>query len=92
MPVRGAREVRSAVVGFFAVMFPDRVLSDDEDMFALGFGNSLVALQLVTFLESEFQVAIEDDDLEMENFQSIAAVVALIGRKLDRSTPLASVS
>jgi acyl carrier protein len=60
----------------------NRKLDDDEDIFARGYVNSLFAMQLVTFLEAQFQLRIEDEDLEMENFQSVNAITRLIGRKL----------
>lgn len=57
-------------------------LADDEDIFALGFINSLAALQLVQFLEKEFQIAIEDEDLDLDNFRSLSRMDDLLERKL----------
>lgn len=54
---------------------------DAEDIFALGFVNSMFAMQLVTFVETEFGVAVEDQDLEIDNFRSVDAIAALVGRK-----------
>jgi methoxymalonate biosynthesis acyl carrier protein len=57
-------------------------LGDDEDIFALGFINSLAALQLVQFLEKEFQIAIEDEDLDLDNFRTLNRIDDLLERKL----------
>lgn len=57
-------------------------LCDDEDIFALGFVNSLFAMQLVLFVESEFNITVENDDLEIENFNSVNAITGLIERKM----------
>lgn len=57
-------------------------LKDHEDVFALGFINSLVALQLVQFLEKEFGVQIEDEDLDLDNFRSLNSMDDLLERKL----------
>jgi len=57
-------------------------LGDDEDIFSLGFVNSLFAMQLVTFIEKEFEVTIESEDLELDNFRSVNSMDALVGRKL----------
>jgi methoxymalonate biosynthesis acyl carrier protein len=54
---------------------------DDDDVFAAGFVNSLFALQLVTFLEREFQITIDNEDLELKNFASIRAMGDFIDRK-----------
>jgi hypothetical protein len=37
---------------FLAKFFPGHDVGDDEDLFALGFGNSLFAMQLVQFIET----------------------------------------
>jgi acyl carrier protein len=66
---------------FVAKYIRDANIGDDDDMFAGGFVNSLFALQLVSFLEREFKIVIENADLELANFTSIQAMGALIDRK-----------
>jgi len=56
-------------------------LNDDDDIFALGFVNSLFAMQLVMFVEQEFDFAVEDEDLEIDSFKSVNAIADLIERK-----------
>ena len=56
-------------------------LQDDEDIFAGGFVNSLFAMQLVLFVESGFDIQIEDEDLNLDNFRSVNALAHLIDRK-----------
>lgn len=56
-------------------------LKDDDDIFASRFVNSLFAMQLITFLENEFELKVEDEDLELSNFNSVAAMTAFIARK-----------
>jgi acyl carrier protein len=69
---------------FFAQRFRGYELNDDEDIFAIGFVNSIFALQLVMFVEKEFGVVVEDEDLDLANFNSINAITALIDRKNGR--------
>lgn len=57
-------------------------VSIDEDLFATGLLNSLFAMQLVLFVEKEFNCKVENEDLDLKNFNSINAIVSLIGRKL----------
>ncbi len=66
---------------FLSRFFRNHELKDDEDIFALGFVNSLLAMQLVAFVEKEFQVTVEDEDLDLDNFRTIDAIDALIERK-----------
>lgn len=61
-------------------------LRDDEDVFATGYVTSLFAMQLVQFVEGTFGIAIESEDLELDNFRSVNAVVALVARKSGAST------
>lgn len=56
-------------------------LRDDEDIFATGFVNSMFAMQLVQFVESEFGLTVESEDLDLENFRTIDAISALVERK-----------
>jgi acyl carrier protein len=56
-------------------------LGDAEDYFQKGFVNSLFAMQLVLFVEKEFQLRVGDDDLTLENFNSVNAISDLVARK-----------
>lgn len=67
---------------FLSKLMNNRELQDDEDIFALGFLNSLAAVQLVNFLEKEFGVTIEDEDLKVENFNTLNNMDELLERKL----------
>jgi methoxymalonate biosynthesis acyl carrier protein len=58
-----------------------RVIGDDEPIFSSGYVNSMFAMQIVLFLEKNFQFAIANEDLELKNFQTINAMVELIERK-----------
>jgi acyl carrier protein len=40
-----------------------------------------MALQLVNFLQKEFAVTIEDDELDIDNFRTINSMNALLERK-----------
>jgi acyl carrier protein len=70
------------ITAFVSRSFEGREIAPADDIFALGFGNSLFAMRLVAFVEKEFNVDIESDDLEMDNFRSIQAIARLVDRKL----------
>jgi len=74
-------ERKSKIRQFLSRFFRSREIGDEEDIFELGFVNSLLAMQLVSFIEKEFGVAVEDEDLDLDNFRSIAALDALVERK-----------
>lgn len=74
-------ETKAKVRAFLGRFFRHDALADGDDIFALGFVNSLIALQLVNFVESEFGVRVEDEDLDLDNFRSIDRIAGLIERK-----------
>ncbi len=74
--------IQTKIRGFLATFFQNIELADDQDIFALGFVNSLFAMQLVLFVEKEFDLKIEDEDLDIDNFRSLNAIAALVERKL----------
>ena len=67
-------DIRTKTKAFLARFFQNVDLQDDQDIFAMGFVNSLFAMQLVLFVENQFGVAVEDDDLDIDNFKSINAI------------------
>lgn len=56
-------------------------LQDDDDLFGSGLVNSLFALELVLFIENEFSISVENEDLNPDSFKSINAIASLIERK-----------
>ena len=53
-----------------------------NDKTNIGFINSLAALQLVQFLEKEFGITVEDEDLDLDNFRTLNSMDDLLERKL----------
>lgn len=76
------RERKDKIKNFLSKFFRNYELRDEDDIFALGFVNSLLALQLVNFLQKEFSITIEDEDLDFENFRTLNNMDALLQRKL----------
>jgi methoxymalonate biosynthesis acyl carrier protein len=77
----GADEIRQKTKAFMAIHFKNYDLQDEDDIFSLGFVNSLFAMQLVMFVEKEFQLKVQDDDLLIDNFRTINAVLDLVQRR-----------
>jgi methoxymalonate biosynthesis acyl carrier protein len=75
-------EIRHQVRSFLSEHLRNIDIADDEDLFGAGLVNSLFAMQVVLFVEKAFGLAVENDDLDLDNFRSIDALVALVSRKL----------
>lgn len=64
------------------VVFEDEAeFTDKDNIFELGFVNSLFAMKLLNYVENEFNVNIENDDMEIVNFSSVINIVRLIEKK-----------
>lgn len=74
--------IRLPIRGFLSRAFNGAPVRDEDDIFALGFANSLFAIQLVAFVEGEFRIEIDSDDLELDNFRSVNALTGLVERKM----------
>ena len=58
-----------------------RSLRHDDQLLQSGLVDSLGIIEVVTFLEREFQITVTDEDLLPENFQSIECIGALVQSK-----------
>lgn len=45
--------------------------ADEDDIFELGLVSSLMAMQLVLFVEKTLDIRVESEDLNLDNFRSI---------------------
>jgi methoxymalonate biosynthesis acyl carrier protein len=55
--------------------------SDQDNIFQIGIVNSLFAMKLLVYIENEFQITIDDSEVEIVNFSSIDNMMKLIERK-----------
>ncbi len=56
-------------------------IKPDDDLLSEGIIDSLGILQLVSFIEEEFGVQVPDEDVVLENFQSIASLNNFLSTK-----------
>lgn len=82
------QKIREFIESNFIVEDEDVEFSDSDNFFALGFVNSLFAMKLVTFLEQEFNIVVDNDDLDIKNFNTINNIIALITRKCGDQMPV----
>jgi methoxymalonate biosynthesis acyl carrier protein len=76
-----SNEVSSQIHGFIAGRYPDVELGVDDDIFALGFINSLFAMELVMFVEKAFGFTVRNDELRIDNFRTVRAMADLVERQ-----------
>jgi len=59
-------------------------LADDDGLLGTKAMDSLGLLRLVTFLESEFSLVLDDEDITPEHFSTVAQVARLVDKKLNQ--------
>ena len=72
---------KAKIRSFLSRFMRNHNLEDDEDLFAMGLVNSLFAMQLVLYVEKEFNIKVENEDLDYGNFKSANAICSLVERK-----------
>jgi methoxymalonate biosynthesis acyl carrier protein len=75
-------QIKQTIVNFLSKHVPINGLGDDDSIFKTKAVNSLFAMQLVLFVEKEFSIQVENEDLEISNFESINALTGLVERKM----------
>ena len=79
--VQPSERIREFVKMNLSVYDDDVVLSDDDNIFKLGFVDSPFAIQLVCFIEEEFKIKVGDNDLDIDNFTSVNRIAEFVSRK-----------
>lgn len=77
------QENKEKIRAFLGQYFRDQAWQDDEDFFAGSQVNSLLAMQLVLFLEDEFAIQLDNEDLVLDNFRTVNNLASLVARKQD---------
>lgn len=49
-------------------------INEDENIFEMGFINSLFSMQLILFIEKEFDITVQNDDLGTDKFNSLNSI------------------
>jgi acyl carrier protein len=81
---RGKEEIQAALLEFVRRQFPvarQRRTSDSDSLLEEGIIDSMGVLDLVAFIESDFQVTLLEDELVSAHFESVAAIAELVHRK-----------
>ncbi len=72
------KEVRQFVIENFIFDGSDQTFSNDDSFFERGLLDSMGVLTLVEFVRDKYGVAIEDDELLPENWDSVNRIAAFV--------------
>lgn len=76
--------VREYIQGNLLLQDENVVFLDDDNIFELGYVNSLFAMKLIVFLENQFGIVVETDDMEIDNFSSVKSIISFIHHKTNK--------
>ena len=76
-------EIELHVREFFSGIINGDELSGDEEIFSSGLVNSLFAMQLILYIEKNYPIVVSNDDLDIDNFNTIDGIVQFIEARTD---------
>lgn len=79
--VKSNMNYRKDIRNFLERFIGEDDFSDEDDIFELGLVSSLMAMQLVLFVEKTLAIRVESEDLDLNNFRSIAKIETFMHRK-----------
>ena len=73
--------VQDTVRGFFGNALEQEGVEDGDSLLMAGLIDSLKMEELIAFLEKEFGIEIDEDEMLPDNFDSIEAIVSFLEEK-----------
>lgn len=70
-------KLRTFIGGFVR----DSAFKDNDNIFEAGLVNSMFVMQLILFIEKEFELTVAPTELELSNFNSVDAMCQFIAAK-----------
>jgi acyl carrier protein len=75
------QQIRSFILSSFLFTDDESKLTNHDSLLEQGIMDSTGVLELVAFLESEFAVKVDDEELVPDNLDSVDRIVAFVERK-----------
>ncbi|MEJ2545556.1 MAG: acyl carrier protein [Calditrichaceae bacterium] len=83
------KQLRDYIVENFLFGDTDTEFSDSDSFMEKGIIDSTGILEVITYIEENFNIKIEDDELVPENLDSISNIVNFIDRKVKEGSKVA---
>jgi len=75
------QKIRNYIVETFLFDAPDAEFDDDDSLLDSGIIDSTGVLELISFIEEEFDIEVKDEELIPDNLDSLNRLAAYIERK-----------
>lgn len=79
MTVEG--QLRSFILNNYLFTDDESFLDDDDSFLEKGIIDSTGIMEVILFLEQEFGIRVEDEEMVPENLDSVSRIVAFVRRK-----------
>jgi methoxymalonate biosynthesis acyl carrier protein len=76
-------KIRSFIMSNVLVWEEEVEIADDDNIFKLGFVNSLFAMKLLNYIEKEFSIKVDNTEMNISNFSTVDNICALVNSKLN---------
>lgn len=74
--------IKEKIKSFLLRSFRVEDLGDEENFHEKGYANSLFAMQLIMFIENEFDISVENEEMDISNFNTLNHVTDFVASKL----------
>lgn len=74
--------MKTKIMDFIVKSTGNKQITEDENFFEKGYASSLLAMQIVSYLENEFNIIVENDEMQIENFNSIQNIFSFVSEKV----------
>lgn len=81
-------EIQQALKQFISDQFNVELPSTSADLIEAGILDSFMLIEVVMYMETEFSVTIELDDLEMDNFVTVESMARFVMTRQPASAPV----
>lgn len=75
------QDIINDVKKFLSKYAGDKELGAETRIFGGGLVNSLFAMQLVMYIEKQYKIRVENNDLNLDNFMTLNAISSFIENK-----------
>jgi acyl carrier protein len=76
-------QIRTFVVEEFLYARPDLVIEADDPLMAKGVIDSMGVVELLEFIQEEFGIVVEDEEITEENLGTLSAIANFVSEKRD---------
>ena len=74
-------EIKEKLVEYISKSVARGKVGCDDDLFEMGLVHSLFAMQLILFIEKEFDIELDDEELDFEKIKTINDICKIIADK-----------